>query len=654
MMSRLAQLRGRLKTLSTWFGELAAGVVSLRTRSEWQRQQEHIAHLTRILKMQSAITSAVLRILDRDALLTEACRVATEVGRYERALVSMVAPGARRAQVRFESGMPASLPRVTGFDIGDGTHPDRSLTGRALRTGEVAVCRDLAQFDLPILERERLLTSGVRSMAALPLVVEGVSVGALTLLSHDTTHMRDDELLLLKEIAATLSFALRFQQQADIAQYLSHHDSLTGLAKRSVFSRRLDDRLRQRFGPEDNPAVAALDLHHLNHINDSFGPHFGDALLQEVAERLKEHAGSDDRVGYLGGGTFVLVEPGVKASHESITSLIDASVFGRPFIIDGRRVRVSCCSGVARYPVDGEDGSTLVQKAEAALKQAKATGERYLHYKLEMRSEVAERLALEHKLREAIDKQQFELYYQPQVCLASGRIESLEALLRWHDPEEGLVLPARFLPILEASGLIIQVGQWVLERAVKDCQHWQQLGLGPIRVAVNVSAIQIRRRLFVDHVLELLSGWPGHSKGYGVDLELTETALLQDIEVTGGRLRELRAAGIRIALDDFGTGYSSLGLLSKLPVDLLKIDRSFVRDLPNDPTNLALTRSIIDLASAFGLLTVAEGVESAEQVKALRILRCDQSQGDFHCPPRPAAEMGRLLQSSKTSSPVGS
>jgi diguanylate cyclase (GGDEF)-like protein len=623
--------------------DLAFGVAALRTRQEFERQQVDIASLTRVLKMQSAINSAVLRIRDRNLLLQEACRVAVEVGRYSSAVVWVVEPGARHARPGFVAGRQVLNVIPELLHIGDGTEGDRSLTGRAMRTGEITACWDLTRSEVPLYGRETMLADGIRSVVALPFMLDGAPVGALTLASRDATLVRDDELLLLQDIAASLSFAVRSLQQADAAEYLAHYDPLTGLAKRSLFCRHLDDMLRARFAPEQIPTVTVLDIDHLNNYNDSFGRHFGDMLLQQVAERLRQQAGSDDRVGDLGGGTFVLVAPSIAGEDHGIASLIDKTVFAQAFLIEGRSVRVSCHSGVARYRIDGEDGGTLVQKAEAALKHAKETGEQYLHYKLEMRSEIAERLALEHKLREAIDEEQFELYYQPQVNTVSGHIESVEALLRWNDPEQGLVLPGRFLPVLESSGLIIPVGRWVAQRAMQDCDRWRRAGLRPVRVAVNVSAVQFRGRAFIDFILDLVKDKPCDPRGFGIDLEITETALLQDIESAGRQLRELRAAGIRVALDDFGTGYSSLGLLSKLPVDLLKIDRSFVKGLPGDHTSMTLTRTIIGLASAFGLLTVAEGVETAEQFKWLRLLNCDQSQGYYHCPPVPVGKIDQIL-----------
>jgi EAL domain-containing protein (putative c-di-GMP-specific phosphodiesterase class I) len=358
---------------------------------------------------------------------------------------------------------------------------------------------------------------------------------------------------------------------------------------------------------------------------------------------LKRHAESQEYVGYLGGGTFVMSEPQLMSADEIIASLLDSVVFADPFVIEGRTISLSCRSGVARYAADGSNAEQLVHNAEAALLRAKATGEPFVHYKLEMRSQIAERLALEHRLRTAIDEEQFELHYQPQLNITTGRIESLEALLRWRDPERGLVMPANFLPVLESSGLILRVGRWVLTRAVRDCCRWADLRLGPVRVAVNVSALQIRQSSFVPFVAELVQRHLAERPGYGIDLEITETAVLQDLDSARRKLDELRSLGVRIALDDFGTGYSSLGLLSSLPVDLLKIDRSFVKGLPNEAASETLVGSIIRLAGSFGLITVAEGVESAAQLDSLRALNCDQSQGYLHCAPVPGTHIEKLL-----------
>ncbi|MFZ0549950.1 MAG: GGDEF domain-containing protein, partial [Steroidobacteraceae bacterium] len=612
-------------------------------RARRRAAERQIARLTRRLRMQSGINSAVIRIRDRDELLREVCRLAYEVGGYDRAAIFLMAADGRTATPWYSLGVaPPSEQALPVLTIGDGTEPDTTLIGQALRTGEIALSADLTRSQPPISSRERLLEAGLRSLVALPLIVGGERVGALALGSRETHIVGDEELRLLQDVAANMSFALRYLQQEDRAQYLTSFDPLTGLAKRALFCQRLDQRLGDRATLESTPTVVAFDVMHLSKVNDSFGRHVGDLLLQAVAKRLKYHITDDDRLGYLGGGTFVLVLPQDETSAESVTTLLENTVFREPFRIEGRALRTSFRSGIARSPADGRDGNTLAQRAEAALKQAKEAGEQYLHYQIEMRSDIAERLALEHRLRAALDERQFALHYQPQVSLATGRIEGVEALLRWQDPEQGLVLPARFLPVLESSGMIVAVGDWVLRQAVEDCLRWSRAGLGPLRIAVNVSAQQIRRRTFAAHVLAAAK--PCLGEGCGIDLEITETGLLHDVEGASRKLRELRAAGLRIALDDFGTGYSSLGLLSKLPVDLVKIDRSFITGLPEDKASVTLVSSVIGLASAFGLKVVAEGVETPAQLEMLRTLRCDHSQGYLHSRPVPAARLETLLR----------
>jgi len=603
--------------------------------------EERVTRLSRMLRMQSGINAAVVRIRDRDELLREACRLASQVGGYEHAVVSRVAADGRTAAPWYWANNELEAVAPKEFSIGDGTEPDTSLTGRALRTGEITVCANLANSEPAVAVREELLKRGLRSMVALPFVVDGARVGALSLISRETDLLRDEELALLQEVTANLSFALQYRQQEDAFQFLAYFDPLTGLAKRSLFCERLDDLLQHRMGPTIRPTVVAFDVDRLASVNDSLGRHVGDLLLQRVADRLKHQIEDDGRLGYLGGGTFALLLPEVSTSTENATALLESTVFREAFEVEGRALRASFKSGLARYPEDGEDGNTLVQRAEAALKQAKEAGEPYLHYKIQMHSDMADRLALEHKLRVALDEQQFVLHYQPQVNIASGRIEGVEALLRWNDPDEGLAVPARFLQVLESSGMIVAVGEWVLRQAAADGLRWQQAGLGPVRVAVNVAALQVRRRTFVETVLQHATGWA--TEGYGLDLEITETGLLQDLEGTSRKLHELRENGLRIAIDDFGTGYSSLGLLSKLPVDLLKIDRSFISGLPQDRASLTLVSSIIGLASAFDLTSVAEGVETKEQLMLLRRFGCHQSQGYLHSRPVPFAQIETLF-----------
>jgi diguanylate cyclase (GGDEF)-like protein len=605
------------------------------------QQQERIARLTRMLQMQSGINAAVLRIRDREELLREAGRLAHQVGGYEHAMIALVEPDGRRARPWYRLGMAPDFPQELEFAIGDGTEPDTSLVGRALRTGQITISTDLTQSEPQVFGRLQLLALGFHSVVALPLTVDGARIGVLSLASRESDMLSEEELRLLEEMSANLAFALQYRQKETAVQYLAYYDPLTGLAKRGLFCERLDKLLQNRVGPDAAPTVVAFDVMNLSNVNDSFGRHIGDLLLQRVADRLKDHIDQDERLGYLGGGAFVMLPSQVEVSADNVTTLLDNTVFRDVFHIEGRAIRTSFKSGLAHYPVDGEDANTLTQRAEAALKQAKESGEQYLHYQIQMHSDIAERLALEHKLRIALDEKQFVLHYQPQINVSTGRIESVEALLRWHDPAEGLMHPALFLPVLESSGMIVPVGEWALQEAVKDCRRWHGMGLEPVRIAVNVSVQQVRRRTFVDHVLTATSDCA--SDGFGVDLEITETGLLHDMDAASRKLRELRAAGMRIAIDDFGTGYSSLGLLSKLPVDILKIDRSFIAGLPAERASVTLVSSIIGLASAFNLAVVAEGVETLGQLEQLRRMRCNYSQGYLHSRPVPAAEFERML-----------
>jgi PAS domain S-box-containing protein/diguanylate cyclase (GGDEF)-like protein len=638
-------LEGNLLALVGPDGEVTGFRGTHRDISERKQHQEHIARLTRMLQMQSGINAAVVRIRDRNELLQEACRLALQVGGYDHAMISLVTTDGRRAVPWYTLGQPLRPDNTSTieFPIGDGTEPDTSLVGRALRTGEISVSADLSQSEPPVSLRAELLKQGIRSMVALPFSVDGARVGVLSLASREANLLSDEELRLLQDMIANLSFALQYRQKESAAQYLAYFDPLTGLAKRALFCERLDTLLKQRTGPEGIPTVVAFDVMHLSNVNDSFGRHVGDLLLQRVADRLKHHVEDDERLGYLGGGTFVLALPQVESSAENVTSFLESTVFHDVFHIEGRAIRTSFKSGIARFPIDGEDGNTLVQRAEAALKQAKDSGEQYLHYQIQMHSDIAERLSLEHRLRVALDEHQFVLHYQPQINLVTGRIESAEALLRWNDPQQGLMHPALFLPVLESSGMIVPVGEWVLHQAAQEIGRWRKAGVSPVRVAVNVSAQQIRRRNFVEHFLA--AGIPASSDGYGLDIEITETGLLHDVEGASRKLRELRAAGMRVAIDDFGTGYSSLGLLSKLPVDLLKIDRSFISGLPGDRASVTLVSSIVGLASAFSLGVVAEGVETAGQLELLRRLKCNHSQGYLHSRPVAAADFERLLVS---------
>jgi diguanylate cyclase (GGDEF)-like protein len=513
-----------------------------------------------------------------------------------------------------------------------------------MRTGEAVLCDDLAQSPLPVAGREALLASGIRSLAVLPLRVDETAVGVFMFGAVESGLVGHDELLLLHEVAANLSFALQYLDKQDAVHFLNYFDPLTGLAKRALFCERLG-RLLVR-GAERLPrlAVKVFDIDHLSVINDSFGRNVGDRLLQCVADRLKGYCPDTERLAHLGGGTFVHVialgtsdEEELHALHRDITRL-----FEQPFVVDGRDIAVTVKCGFACYPQNGREPDQLVQNAEAALKEAKTSGEQYLHHRLEMNSSLAARVRMEHRLRTALGNEQFELHYQPKLSLQTGRIGSAEALLRWRDPERGLVAPGTFLPILESAGLMPAIGAWALNKAAADCREWRRAGLPPVRVAVNISPSELRRRGFVHEVM-LAVGTLADDPGWGIDIEVTEGALLGDSASCVHALRMLRTAGIRIAIDDFGTGYSSLARLSELPIDTLKIDRVFTHRIPLNVRNCKVVATIIDLAHAFDMTTVAEGVETQGQLDYLARAGCDESQGFLHSRAISRAEFEQLL-----------
>jgi EAL domain-containing protein (putative c-di-GMP-specific phosphodiesterase class I) len=326
------------------------------------------------------------------------------------------------------------------------------------------------------------------------------------------------------------------------------------------------------------------------------------------------------------------------------------AIFRAPFNVDGRGIPVEVKCGFARFPDNGHDANALVQNAEGALRSAKSSGEKYLPHRLELSSAVISRMTMEHRLRNAVERQEFELHYQPKMDVRSGQIRGLEALVRWRDPEAGLVMPGVFLTLIESTGLIVPLGDWILRQAAADLRRWQGAGLSPGRIAVNISPVQLRRRAFADHLLDLVGEW--RQDDIGIDIEITEGVLIDDVSSAVSQLRVLRRAGIRVAIDDFGTGYSSLSRLAELPVDMLKIDRSFVSQLTSSGAGRTVTETIIALGRAFNMTTVAEGVETRDQLEILAQLGCDQSQGYLHSRPVPMSDIEPLLRAGLGSSPA--
>lgn len=434
----------------------------------------------------------------------------------------------------------------------------------------------------------------------------------------------------------------RAEQQLD---YLKNYDSLTGLANRTLFQ----DRLTQavvRADREGGNLLAALflSLDRFKAVNAEFGHGCGDAVLRSVARRIRNQAREGDTVARVGGDEFCIIVEGVEEVHEVISLVVRIlGVFEQPFVVDGREILVNASVGVAARPPSV--GSRLLPEAEFAASRAKAQGQNtYQFYTEEMNVQAFEHLALERSLRRALEREEFSLLYQPQVDLESGLIVGAEALLRWQHPEMGLVAPDRFIPVLEETGLIFEVGEWVIRTACEQVKRLAEAGFGPLRMAVNISARQFEQESLSQTIGRCFSDF-GLQPGW-LELELTESMIMGDPEKSRVTLERLKSEReVRISVDDFGTGYSSLSYLKLFPLDVLKVDKSFVRDVPDEENDSAIVFTIIGLGHALDLEVVAEGVETREQLDFLRQQGCDQAQGYYFSLPVTADELIGLLKS---------
>ena len=447
----------------------------------------------------------------------------------------------------------------------------------------------------------------------------------------------------LTHYVSVFSDISHIKESEEKLHHLAHHDSLTGLPNRMLLLARLEHSLEHAGREGCNVAVMFLDLDHFKKVNDSLGHPVGDKLLQMVASRLLGSVRKDDTVARLGGDELTVILGSLDGANYAATAAKNIlERLAKPYHLEGQDVFVSASIGISVYPQDGKDTTSLLKNADTAMYMAKNEGrQRYRFYSREMTDTAHEALTLESQLHRALEREELFLHYQPQISLRDGRIVGVEALLRWQHPEIGLVSPDKFIPLAEQNGLIGPIGKWVLHTACSQAKAWQNQDLPRVRMSVNLSGRQLAQPDIVDEVREALEA-TGLAPAC-LELELTESSVMTQAGQAAGTLDALRALGTTIAIDDFGTGYSSLAYLKRFPVDRLKIDRSFVRDIPQDTNDVALAKAIIVLAQSLNLEVVAEGVETKAQRELLKALGCQEMQGFLFSAPRKASDMADLL-----------
>jgi diguanylate cyclase (GGDEF)-like protein/PAS domain S-box-containing protein len=641
MLVRGVPLKDAAGNILKWFGtctdidDMKVAELNILDANRTLRENEiSIKRLNRVYTMLSGINTLIVRARDRDDLFREACQIAVDQGQFRMAWIGVIDRSAGKTVLVASADVCDDWLTAIKERMSEDPLSGDNMAARAVREKKAVVVNDL-RCNLEITFGKKYADSGIFSIATLPLIVSDEAIGVMVLYASEIGFFHEEELKLLKELAGDIAFAIDHIDKRDRLSYIAYYDEITGLANQRLFIERVAQYVRIAVGGRSILAVGMLDLERFKNINHSLGRPAGDALLKQVSDWLTDYLGDANLLARVDADHFAFVLPDLRHERD-VVRLIEKALEGftkHPFMLDEAVFRVAAKVGVAIFPDDGPSADILFRNAEIALRKAKISGDRYTLFAQKMSETAVLKPTLESQLRDAIDNEEFVLHYQPKVSLVSGKLTGAEALIRWNDPRRGLVPPAQFIPILEETGLIFEVGRWALHKAVKEYLRWRVAGLPAVRIAVNVSPLQVRNTGFVAEIKEAI-GNDAHA-GAGLELEITETTIMNDLEYTIATLRKIRELGVVIAIDDFGTGFSSLKYLAKLPLDTLKIDRSFVVDMVSGPSGLALVSTIISLGRALNLNLVAEGVETEEQSRLLRLLRCDEMQGYLYGRPEP-------------------
>ena len=661
VLRRLRQLLGAVRELTAGnlaararvsggceIAEVAAGFDRMAEVMEERRLQldlhvRRVERLNRVQRVLTAINGAILRIRDRDELLSEACRIAVDLGDYRMAWIGLVDDAGATVRPASWAGAGADYLEHIVIDLDAARAEGRGPTAIAIREGRAAVSNDIARDAAMSPWRDQAVRRGYKASAAFPLRIKGQPVGAFNIYAKTPDAFDEQEITLLTQVADDTGLGLEHIAATYEVHRLANYDSLTDLPNRELFMDRLQQVLARASVGGRAAAVMTIEVRELQRINDAFGYAAGDQALRAVAAALSAKLRPGETLARTGGQTFGLLLTLVSELELAARRVADLMrVFPISAELGGREAVLTGQAGVAVYPQDGDSAEVLLGHAELVLHSP--SGEhRYRFYAPEIDRQVHERYAMERELVHAVERGEMALEYQPVVELESRRVVGVEALVRWASPTFGMVQPSRFIPLAEASGAIVPLGEWALRTALGQAAAWRAQGVHGLRIAVNVSALQLREPAF----LELVESLAGGSPNPILTLEITESELIGDAEQAAKTLRRLRQVGVRIAIDDFGTGYSSLSYLNRLPVDVIKIDRSFVEALGESESAASVIKAILAVARSMDLSVVAEGVETDAQCRAVFELGGRYVQGNLFSPPRPPAALLPLLSGYK-------